>query len=133
MQREERKKVNFDARRQQARQFVQTGRLLAGHVPTIAITPVADGRVGAYESNVDGTWRMVERVYERLTSKVKLPDGEYLDSMESLESMLGKRATKNLLHPVTGQVLIAEGQIVSKFVLKKLENSNFRPWDAAQR
>lgn len=86
-----RETVNFAARQQQARQFVETGRVLAGHVPTIAITPVADGRTGAYEGNVKGTWRMAEQVYDLLTSKVKLPDGTPVRVVVAPEIVYGPR------------------------------------------
>lgn len=58
-----------------SRTFTRTERRLVGHVPTIAITPVADGRVGAYEGNAAGTWAMTKRVYDLLMKKVKLSDG----------------------------------------------------------
>ncbi len=41
------------------RGFAEHPRALVGHIPTIAITPVADGRTGAHEANAAGTWRMV--------------------------------------------------------------------------
>ncbi len=57
------------------RRFAPSGRPLVGHIPTIAVTPVADGRTGAYESNAAGTWLMVQRVRDLLTRQVRLPDG----------------------------------------------------------
>jgi len=55
--------------------FGKTRRRLVGHIPTIAITPVADGRTGAYEDNQANTWKMVERVYNLITKHVSLSDG----------------------------------------------------------
>ena len=52
-----------------ARRFKSFPRAIVGHVPTIAITPVADGRTGAYEANADGTWRMVEGVRELIARR----------------------------------------------------------------
>ena len=46
------------------RPFQQPGSIVLGQVPTIAITPVSDGRRGAYEDNQERTWRMVEKVYD---------------------------------------------------------------------
>jgi L-fucose isomerase len=66
---------DFEARKNYVRGFETTERRLVGHHPTIAITPVADGRVGAYESNVAGTWAMVERVYNCIMDNVRLADG----------------------------------------------------------
>ena len=67
--------VNFSALAKSQRKFAQAARPLVGHIPTIAITPVADGRTGAYEGNVAGTWKMVENVYDLIANGVKLPDG----------------------------------------------------------
>ena len=57
------------------RSFKPSERRLVGHTPTIALTPVADGRAGAYEGNLTDTWRMVEKVYDLITKNVSLPDG----------------------------------------------------------
>jgi L-fucose/D-arabinose isomerase len=58
-----------------SRIFATSERPLVGHVPTIAITPVADGRTGAYEGNAVKTWQMAERVRDLIVENVKLPDG----------------------------------------------------------
>ncbi|MCC5874846.1 MAG: 2Fe-2S iron-sulfur cluster binding domain-containing protein [Candidatus Sumerlaeia bacterium] len=53
---------------------------------------------------------------------IKLPEGEYVESASSLETMLGKRAKKDILHPIDGRILVKKGQIISRFVLRKLES-----------
>jgi L-fucose/D-arabinose isomerase len=58
-----------------ARTFAPSARPLVGHVPTIAVTPVADGRVGAYAGLAVQTWKMAERVRDLILKNVKLPDG----------------------------------------------------------
>lgn len=65
--------------------------------------------------------------------KVRVPKGIYIESTAQLESMLGKRATTNMLDPATGSILVAEGQIISRFVLKKLENVNLKPWELGRK
>ncbi len=79
------------AARIKARKFQSAPRALVGHVPTIAITPVADGRTGAYESNVAGTWRMAERVYDLITQNVFLPDGTPVRVVVAPEIVYGPR------------------------------------------
>lgn len=64
---------------------------LVGHIPTIAITPVADGRNGAYESNTAGTWRMAEKVYKLISEKVKLADGTPVRIVVAPEIVYGPR------------------------------------------
>ncbi|MFA6470512.1 MAG: L-fucose isomerase [Candidatus Latescibacterota bacterium] len=84
-------KPDFSALASSVRGFAKTPRRLAGTVPTIAITPVADGRFGAYERNVEKTWRMVEKVYKLITQKVKLPDGTPVRVIVAPEIVYGAR------------------------------------------
>ena len=83
---------DFSALANSIRGFTPTPRRLAGVVPTIAITPVADGRVGAYESNAEKTWRMAERVCRLITEKVKLPDGTPVRVVVPPEIVYGARS-----------------------------------------
>lgn len=82
---------NFTVLSNSQRRFAMASRPLVGHVPTLAITPVADGRTGAYESNVSGTWRMVEKVYNLLTHNVRLPDGTPVRVVVAPEIVYGPR------------------------------------------
>ncbi|MBD3244353.1 MAG: L-fucose isomerase [Chitinivibrionales bacterium] len=66
---------DFEALAARPRGFTATPHRLVGHIPTIAITPVADGRTGAYEDNQAATWGLVARVHDLLQSGVRLPDG----------------------------------------------------------
>lgn len=83
--------VDFNALAKAKRCFAPSGRSLVGHVPTIAITPVADGRAGAYESNVAGTWRMAEKVSNLIRQHVKLPDGTSVRVVVAPEIVYGPR------------------------------------------
>ncbi|MFC1694239.1 L-fucose isomerase [Candidatus Latescibacterota bacterium] len=82
---------DFDALARSMRRFARIPRRLAGNLPVIAITPVADGRTGAYESNVEKTWRMVERVYNLIAGRVKLPDGTPVKVVVAPEIVYGAR------------------------------------------
>jgi len=73
------------------RGYTETPRRLAGPAPTIAITPVADGRTGAYEENSEKTWRMAERISTLITDKVKLPDGTPVRVITAPEIVYGAR------------------------------------------
>jgi len=77
--------------KQSKRVFTHSERKLAGHVPTIAITPVADGRTGAYESNHERTWRMVEKIKKLILDNVKLPDGTPVRVVTAPEIVYGPR------------------------------------------
>ncbi|MFA5203922.1 MAG: hypothetical protein WC708_05890, partial [Lentisphaeria bacterium] len=73
------------------RAFVPGQRSLLGQVPTIAITPVADGRTGAYEGNLAGTWKIAESVYDLIANGVKLPDGTPIRVVVAPEIVYGAR------------------------------------------
>ncbi|MDD2707967.1 MAG: L-fucose isomerase [Verrucomicrobiae bacterium] len=81
----------FSALARAKRQFVPSERRMAGHVPTLAITPVADGRTGAYEGNVAGTWRLVEKIYRSIVRNVRLPDGTPVRVVVAPEIVYGAR------------------------------------------
>ena len=82
---------NFESLASGKRNFAKSDRALVGHVPTIALTPVADGRTGAFEPNVEGTWRMVEKVYNLITENVFLPDGTPVRVVVAPEIVYGPR------------------------------------------
>jgi ferredoxin len=53
---------------------------------------------------------------------VKLPEGMYIERAEDLMNLLGKRAEKNILHPINGSILIAQGKIITRGRLEELKN-----------
>lgn len=54
---------------------------------------------------------------------VELPPGMYINSLQDIEALIGRRADQNLLHPITGQVLVEEGKLITRSILKQLENT----------
>jgi len=82
---------DFDALALAKRAFATSDRPLVGPVPTFALTPVADGRTGAYEENVERTWRMTEKVYDLIASNVGLPDGTPVRVVVAPEIVYGPR------------------------------------------
>lgn len=82
---------DFDALAKSQRAFQVAESSLVGHVPTIAITPVADGRTGAYEGNAAKTWRLVEKIYTLLSEQVTLPDGRPVRLVVAPEIVYGAR------------------------------------------
>jgi L-fucose isomerase len=83
---------DFAAKAAAVRGFTPSATALVGPVPTIAITPVADGRTGAYESNAAQTWRLVEKVYDLIVSKVTLPGGRPVRIVVAPEIVYGPRS-----------------------------------------
>ena len=85
------KRPNFEKLASTKRRFAAAPRALVGHVPTIAITPVADGRTGAYEGNTAGTWQLTEKVYDLIANNVALPDGTPVRVVVAPEIVYGAR------------------------------------------
>ncbi|MDX2097930.1 MAG: 2Fe-2S iron-sulfur cluster-binding protein [Leptolyngbyaceae cyanobacterium bins.59] len=54
---------------------------------------------------------------------VELPPGMYVNSLQDIEALVGRRAEENLLHPVTGQTLVEAGKLITRSTLKQLENT----------
>ncbi|HEY9627775.1 MAG: 2Fe-2S iron-sulfur cluster binding domain-containing protein [Oscillatoriophycideae cyanobacterium NC_groundwater_1537_Pr4_S-0.65um_50_18] len=54
---------------------------------------------------------------------VELPPGMYINSIKDIEALIGRRAEQNLLHPVTGQVLVEEGKLITRSMLKQIETT----------
>ena len=83
---------DFEALAKSKRAFQVTESCLVGHVPTIAITPVADGRTGAFESNAAKSWRLAEKVYDLISDRVFLPDGRPVRLVVAPEIVYGARS-----------------------------------------
>lgn len=54
---------------------------------------------------------------------VELPPGMYINSIKDIEALIGRRAEQNLLHPVTGQTLVEAGKLITRSMLKQIENT----------
>ena len=56
---------------------------------------------------------------------VSVPEGMYIESTQSLEKLIGQRATVNILHPVDGKTLIPKGKIITRSRIMELANVDF--------
>ena len=52
---------------------------------------------------------------------VDLPEGMYIERVDELLQLLGKRAEANILHPIHGAILIAAGKIITRSRLEELK------------
>jgi ferredoxin len=55
---------------------------------------------------------------------VELPEGMYVERIEDLFQYIGSRAERNILHPINGNTLIAQGKIVTRSRLEELKKLN---------
>jgi ferredoxin len=61
---------------------------------------------------------------------VELPVGTYVQSIQDVEVLIGKRCEIPLLHPVTGKTLVEVGQLITRSVVRELESAtNFNVKD----
>ncbi len=56
---------------------------------------------------------------------VELPPGMYVQSIQDIEVLIGRRAEQPLLHPITGKILVEEGKLVTRSMLKQLKSVTF--------
>jgi len=54
---------------------------------------------------------------------VELPPGMYVNSLQDIEALVGRRADQDLLHPITGEVLVEQGKLITRSMLKQLEDT----------
>lgn len=54
---------------------------------------------------------------------VELPPGMYINSIKDIEDLIGRRAEQDLLHPLTGQVLVESGKLITRSMLKQIEDT----------
>lgn len=53
---------------------------------------------------------------------VSLPDGMFVESFSDLESLVGKRAQENILHPIDMRVLVEKGKIIVRSRIMELRD-----------
>ncbi len=53
---------------------------------------------------------------------VELPTGVYIDANTNIEDLIGRRAEEDLLHPLTGKVLVEQGKLVTRSMISLLQD-----------
>lgn len=51
---------------------------------------------------------------------VEVPQGMYIGSIGELKALIGKRAQQNLIHPLTGEIMVEEGKLILRSALEKM-------------
>lgn len=52
---------------------------------------------------------------------VELPVGMYISSNDDVEDLIGRRAQEDILHPLSGQVLVEEGKLITRSMISQLQ------------
>ncbi len=55
---------------------------------------------------------------------VELPPGMYVNSLQDIEALIGRRAEQSLLHPITGAVLVESGKLITRSMMMQLEENS---------
>lgn len=54
---------------------------------------------------------------------VELPAGMYISSDDDVEDLIGRRAQEDILHPLSGQVLVEEGKLITRSMIGQLQST----------
>ena len=54
---------------------------------------------------------------------VELPPGMYVNSLRDIEALIGRRAEQDMLHPITGEVLVESGKLITRSTMRQLEDT----------
>lgn len=54
---------------------------------------------------------------------VELPSGMYINQITDIESLIGRRAQENILHPLDGRVLVEAGKLITRSMITQLEDT----------
>lgn len=54
---------------------------------------------------------------------VEVPSGMYISSIDNIEDLIGRRAEEDILHPLTGQVLVERGKLITRSMITKLQDT----------
>jgi ferredoxin len=54
---------------------------------------------------------------------VELPPGMYVNSLQDIEALIGRRAEQDMLHPITGEILVEAGKLITRSTMRQLEDT----------
>ncbi len=54
---------------------------------------------------------------------IELPSGMYLSQIDDIEALIGRRAQQDILHPISGRILVEEGKLITRSMISQLQNT----------
>jgi ferredoxin len=54
---------------------------------------------------------------------VELPSGTYVNAIEDIEALIGRRAEQDILHPLNGKVLVEAGKLITRSMISQLQDT----------
>ncbi|GBF82305.1 2Fe-2S iron-sulfur cluster-binding protein [Aphanothece sacrum] len=64
---------------------------------------------------------------------VEVPSGMYVNQIDNIEDLIGRRAEQDILHPLTGSVLVEAGKLVTRSMITQLNNTKVEVSDYLQK
>ena len=60
---------------------------------------------------------------------VEVPSGMYISEIENIEDLIGRRAEYNILHPITGTVLVEKDKLITRSMITQLKDTQVEASD----
>jgi ferredoxin len=54
---------------------------------------------------------------------IEMQSGTYVNQIEDVESLIGRRTEQNILHPLTGAVLVEAGKLITRTMITQLKDT----------
>ncbi len=54
---------------------------------------------------------------------VEIPSGMYVSQIDNIEDLIGSRAKENILHPITGAILVEKNKLVTRTMITQLKDT----------
>lgn len=54
---------------------------------------------------------------------IEIPSGMYLDEIDNIEELIGRRAEQPILHPITSKVLVEVGKLITRSMITQLKDT----------
>ena len=54
---------------------------------------------------------------------VEVPSGMYVNEIDNIEDLIGSRAKDNILHPITGALLVEKDKLVTRTMITQLKDT----------
>jgi ferredoxin len=60
---------------------------------------------------------------------VEVPSGMYISEIDNIEDLIGRRAEDNILHPITGTVLVEKDKLITRSMITQLKETQVEASD----
>ncbi|MEN9215587.1 MAG: 2Fe-2S iron-sulfur cluster-binding protein [Gloeomargarita sp. DG02_4_bins_56] len=57
---------------------------------------------------------------------VRVPSGMYVNVMEDIEALVGRRTEQEIVHPLTGEVLVEIGKLITRSIVNQLQETRIQ-------